>query len=84
MSIFDQILNGLKQKIDAHTAYKKAVIESIQEILSTTITEDSIGTLKDGVLTLSLHPTLKSALLLKQDAFFKALQTRGYTVSRIR
>lgn len=80
MSLFDSFLNNLKAKVDAQTAYKRVVQECIKEVLGVTISEESILSLKDGVLRLGVNPTLKSAINLKQERLLERFKESSLTI----
>ena len=84
MSLFTSILQGLQKKIDAHTAYKKDVVEVIHDVLNISLTPESVISLKDGILTLSLTPTIRMALILKKDEIIRNLVAKGVQISSIR
>lgn len=82
--LFQKILDTLKEKIDATTAYKKLVQSALSEVLHVTTTEDMILSLKEGVLTLKLPPTLSMLVKLKKAALIQALRDRELPVVDIR
>lgn len=84
MSLFTSILQNLKQKIDSENAYKLVVIDCIKQVVGVSITTDDIVSLKDGVLTIKIHPTLRSALLLKQATLIETLQQHNLKIQTIR
>ena len=84
MSLFTSLLHNLKEKIDAEHAYKDVVVKVIKEVVGVTITTDAIISCKDGVLTMKLHPTIRSAVILKQGAVIEVLQGRNLQVNVIR
>lgn len=84
MSLFETFLTQLKAKVAASTAYKQVVIEVCREVVGVTLQEDTIISLKEGVLTLRVSPTLKSALLLKQQKLLSEFSSRNLPVKVIR
>lgn len=84
MSLFASILHNLKQKIDSENAYKDVVVQSIKEVVGATVATDAIISYKDGVLTMRLHPTIRSAVLLKQSKLLDVLKERSLHVNVIR
>jgi hypothetical protein len=84
MSLFTSILQNLKQKIDSENAYKDVVVQSIKEVVGITVSVDAIISYKDGVLTMKLHPTVRSAVLLKQTRLLHTLKEHGLQVILIR
>lgn len=82
--LFQKILDGLKEKIDTNNAYKKVVHSAITEILGTSIADDMIISLKEGVLTLRLPPTLSMLAKLKKAALIQALRDRELPVVDVR
>lgn len=84
MSLFTSILQNLKQKIDSENAYKDIVVQSIKEVVGVTVATDVVISYKDGVLTMRLHPTIRSAVLLKQSKLLDVLQKRNLHVNVIR
>ncbi len=84
MSLFNALLHGLKQKIDAQNTYKDVVIVSIKEIVNITLTHDAIISLKEGILVLQVTPTVKTALLLKKEKVIALLQQKGLKIVSIR
>lgn len=84
MSLFNSILHGLKQKIDAQSAYKDTVVTVIKSVTNITLTPENVVSLKEGVLTLHVSPTMKMALRLKQDHLVKAFTEHKLLVKSIR
>jgi hypothetical protein len=84
MSLFSSILVQLKQKIDVENAYKDVVIRVVKEIIGVSIDTESILSLKDGVLVLKVHPTLRGAIILKQPQLIETLQKNNLSVQTIR
>lgn len=84
MSLFASILHNLKQKIDAENAYKDVVVQGIKEVVGVTVSIDAITSYKDGVLTMKLHPTIRSAVLLKQSKLLELFKERNLHVNVIR
>jgi hypothetical protein len=84
MSLFNNILQKIQKNIDSQNNYKQEIIDCLQQDLNITITPDAIVSLKDGVLVLRTHPTIKMALLLKKDVIIKNLQKRSVAVSVIK
>jgi|GEM_PF-3526749 len=84
MSLFSSILDSLKEKIDANTAYKQIVIQGLKEVVGVSVHPDTSMSLKDGVLTLSVAPTLKSAILLKKETLLLFLKQHDLVVMVIR
>ncbi len=82
--LFHKILQDLKQKIVAQGAYKVVVSEVLSQELGTPVAPDTVVSLRDGVLTLMLQPTLKLLLNTKRDRIIALLQSRGVSVQVIR
>lgn len=84
MSLFTSVLQHLKQKIDAGNAYKESIIEVCKDSIGITIKPDDIVSLKEGILTLRVSPTLKSLIILKQEKLVSAFQQKDIAVHTIR
>lgn len=84
MSLFADILANLKHKIDAQNAYRYQIVQVLKEIIGITVDPTAITSLKDGVLTINVPPTIKMAINLKIDAIIQSLRAKQIPVSRIR
>ncbi len=83
MNIFDALLSQIKQKVDTEGALKQVVCTVIADTIHTTISIDNIK-LKDGILTFSVSPTLKSLILLKKETLLEVFQKKDIPVRTIR
>jgi hypothetical protein len=82
--LFEKILDGIREKVAAHNAYKKVVQGVFSEVCHINITDDMIVSLKEGVLILRLPPTLSMLAKLKKAALIQALRDRELSVVDIR
>ncbi len=82
MGLFDSILSKIKEDLDQRTASKQVLSDVIYEAVHIRIPVDALE-LKDGVLKVSVTPTIKTALFLKKDAILTHLTNRSIRVSRI-
>lgn len=69
---------GLKESNDRHT-----IAQTITHLLNVPIKPNQIS-LKEGIITVSVPPVVKSALQVKQEELFKILDTEGITVRAVR
>ena len=69
---------GLKESNDRHT-----IAEVVTTVLGVPVTPKQL-TLKEGKLTLSLPPVVKSAAYLHMKQLVEVLTARGITISSIR
>lgn len=82
MGLFDSILSRIKQDLDARTASKQVLSDAIYEAVNIRVSVDALE-LKDGLLRITVAPTIKAALLLKKEALLAHLTKQSLPVSRI-
>lgn len=69
---------GLKESADRHL-----IAEEITDLLTVPVKANQIQ-FRDGVLTVSMPPVVKSALHMKQGELFKRLETKGISPKMLR
>lgn len=83
MSLFNQILNNIKEKYDSENSYKEIIISSIFEVIKYKIDPDSLN-LNNGVLKININPSVKTLIILKKDIILDNLKNRKVSVFEIK
>ncbi len=83
-SLFSSFIDDLRARSNKQTAYKRIVQEGVKSIIGVALTDEQIVSLHEGVLTLRISPTVKSALLLKEKVLIEFFSTQDITVISIR
>ena len=83
MSLFTTILTELENKLNRAHGQKDALARIMTEVLHTPVSGDQI-TLREGVVTTRVPPTIKFAIKLKQVELVARMKREGYNVISLR
>ncbi len=78
MSLFQKILADITKKINSNKEYKEDIAQKLSTITGIPIKDTQIE-VKNGVLFISVSPTIKSVIRLKQQDILRLVKEYNIT-----